>query len=83
MTSFRAELSDWINHARNGEEIVITERGLPVARLTGIEHATLIDQLTAQGVVGKPRRRGRPKASGRARVRATGSVSDYIAEHRG
>jgi prevent-host-death family protein len=78
----RAELSGWIEHVRAGEEVVITERGIPVARLLPIATAPLIEQLTQQGVLGKPRRADRPAARGIVRARAAESVSELVGEQR-
>src|ERR1039458_8019004 len=33
ISTLRAELSTWIERARSGEEVVVTDRGTPVARL--------------------------------------------------
>src|SRR5664279_610532 len=38
------------NGARAGEEIVVTDRGSPVARLVAVDSAPLFDQLTQRGV---------------------------------
>ncbi|HEX8767743.1 MAG TPA: type II toxin-antitoxin system prevent-host-death family antitoxin [Jatrophihabitans sp.] len=78
----RAELSGWIQHVRAGEEVVITERGIPVARLLPIDTAPLIEQLSQQGVLGSPRRTGRPTARGLTRARPTDSVSELVTEQR-
>jgi prevent-host-death family protein len=82
ISMLRAELSGWIEHVRAGEEVVITERGIPVARLLPIDTAPLIEQLTQQGVLGKPRRADRPAARGIVRAQATESVSELVAEQR-
>jgi prevent-host-death family protein len=82
ISTLRAELSTWIERARSGEEIVVTERGTPVARLLAVDAAPLLDQLTASGVLGKPRREGRPAARGAARAHPSGPVSDFVSEQR-
>ncbi len=83
MSRLRAELSGWIEHVRAGEEVVITDRGIPVARLLPVGTAPLIEQLTEQGVLGRPRRADRPDAQDVVRARATGPVSDLVREQRG
>jgi len=70
ISALRAELASWIERARAGEDVVVTERGIPVARLLAIDAAPLIERLTQQGVLSKPRRSERPIASGTARVRS-------------
>jgi len=81
-TAFRANLADWIDLARSGEEIVITERGAPVVRLVGLGTADTIERLTNEGLISRPKAPTRPRAAGRRRPRAHGSISDLVAEQR-
>jgi prevent-host-death family protein len=82
ISTLRAELSSWIERARAGEEVVVTDRGTPVARLLAVDTAPLLDQLVADGVLSKPRRADRPAARGLVRVRASGSVAELVTEQR-
>jgi prevent-host-death family protein len=82
VSTLRAGLADWIERVRAGEEVVVTDRGIPVVRLVAVDSAPLLEQLTRQGVVSRPRRAVRPMASGAPRVRARGSVSDLMGEQR-
>ncbi len=82
MSALRAELAGWIERVRAGEEVVITDRGIPVARLLPVDSAPLIEQLTQQGVLAKPRDPHRPTARGSERVTADGSVSDLVGDQR-
>lgn len=63
VSELRAQLSDWLARVRAGEVIVITERGLPVARLVGLESTSVIERLTAQGVISRPENPTRPRSS--------------------
>ena len=81
ISTLRAELSSWIERARAGEEVVVTDRGISVARLLGVAVAPLLDRLTQQGLLTKPSG-PRPAARGATRSRATGPVSDLIGEQR-
>src|SRR5690606_42032247 len=54
VSKLRAELKDWIDAARRGEDVVITDRGVPVARLTGVESADLISRLQQEGLITAP-----------------------------
>ena len=81
ISTLRAELAGWIERARAGEEVVITDRGIPVARLLGVETAPLLDQLTQRGVLSKPAS-DRPAAHSVARVRASGPVSEFVGDQR-
>jgi len=56
ISTLRAELSSCIDRVRGGEEIVVTDRGTPVARLLPVDAAPLLDQLVKRGVLSKPRR---------------------------
>lgn len=78
----RADLSTYIQHVKDGSEVVITDRGTPVARMVPIATMTLIDQLTEQGVISRPLSADKPNAAAIRRVMATGSVSELISEQR-
>jgi len=82
VAQLRRELKDWLERVQSGDEVVITERGRPVARLSGIDVAPLLDQLAEQGQVSGPATARRPTARSRKRVRARGNVSDLVAAER-
>jgi prevent-host-death family protein len=82
VSSLRAELADWIKRARSGEEVVVTERGTPVARLVAVDTAPLLDQLTRRGILSRPRRSERPAASAASRVHARRPVSELVGDQR-
>lgn len=82
VTTLRAELATWIERARAGEEVVVTDRGVPVARILSVDAAPMVERLTRQGVLSKPRRPERPTARSTPRVHAQGSVSDLVGEQR-
>jgi prevent-host-death family protein len=82
VTTFRANLSQWLERAREGEEVVVTDRGVPIARLLGINATATIERLTAQGVIGRPQNPERPQARGRARVRARRPIAPLVSEQR-
>jgi prevent-host-death family protein len=82
VSTLRAELADWIERVRAGEEVVVTERGIPVARLVAVDTAPLLERLTREGVLSRPRRAGRPTASGTPRAQASRPVSELVAEQR-
>ncbi|PQM48170.1 Putative antitoxin VapB49 [Mycobacterium talmoniae] len=74
VTELRAHLSDWLDRARAGGEVVITDRGIPVARLNAVDSAGTLARLTAEGVIGKATT-PRPVATGPAPApAATASV---------
>jgi prevent-host-death family protein len=82
VSALRADLSSWIARARAGEEVVVTDRGTPVARLLPVDTAPLLDQLVQRGVLSRPLRADRPAARGADRVPARGSVADLVSDQR-
>ena len=54
VSALRAELKQWIERARDGEDVVVTERGIPVARLSRIGSADLIERLEREGLLTAP-----------------------------
>lgn len=82
ISELRSNLREWVDRARAGDDVVVTERGIPVARLVGVDSASVVERLERDGVLSHPERVKRPRASGRTRVPAAGSVSDLIAELR-
>lgn len=83
VTELRAHLSEWLERARGGKEIVVTDRGVPVARILGVTAAPKLEELTNQGVIAKPARPDRPTATGRARPRSRRPLADIVSEQRG
>lgn len=79
--ALRAGLAGWIDRAQDGEEVVVTRRGQPVARLVGVAATSQMDRLVARGVVTLPRT-AKPTAQGSACVRASGPVADLVEEMR-
>ncbi|MCC5951278.1 MAG: type II toxin-antitoxin system prevent-host-death family antitoxin [Acidimicrobiia bacterium] len=74
-------LSRYLERVRAGEEVIVTDRGKPVARLSALDHSTdRLAELVAAGVVRPAKRvtRRPPKQ----RITPRGSVSDLVAEQR-
>jgi prevent-host-death family protein len=61
----RNQTAAWIRRAGNGERVVVTVDGRPVAQLGPIDGATDIDDLVARGLLLPARRtdRGRPAST--------------------
>jgi prevent-host-death family protein len=72
----------YIDRVRNGEEVIVTDRGRPVARLSALDAAhDHLAELIAAGIVRAPtssKRRHVPKH----RIKSKGTVSDLVAEQR-
>jgi prevent-host-death family protein len=84
VSELRAHLSEWLEKAREGKEVVVTDRGVPIARLLGMSATAALERLSAEGVIARPERAERPVASGRPRARGRGgqSVADLVSEQR-
>ncbi len=82
ITELRAHLSEWLLRARQGQEVVVTDRGVPVARLVGVDATATLDRLTEQGAIARPETPRRPTAAGRARPRPRRSVAERVSEQR-
>ena len=72
-------LSEHLERVEQGAQVVVTRRGRPIARLSGVEREDPLEDLVRRGLVTPP---GRPRSPRRARVKARGSVSDLISEQR-
>ena len=77
----RDHLSRWLDEVKDGREILITERGRPVARLISSSVPSHLESLIAEGVVTSPGVPRQPAGSFQ-RVRARGSVAELVAEQR-
>jgi len=74
-------LSRYLDRVRNGEEIIVTDRGRPVARLSALDSSMdHLSDLIAAGVVRPAKRLSRRPPS--RRIKPVGSVSDLVAEQR-
>jgi prevent-host-death family protein len=74
-------LSRYLERVRAGEDVIVTDRGHPVARLSSIDHSTdRLAELVAAGAVRPPIETTRRRPT--ARITAAGSVSDLVAEQR-
>jgi prevent-host-death family protein len=75
-------LSHWLTEARLGHDVVVTDRGVPVARLVGLDAASELERLVIEGVISRPTRTARPTAAERARPRPRRSVAARVSEQR-
>jgi prevent-host-death family protein len=77
----RAGLSSWIAQVRAGEELIVTDRGTPVARVVPIDRTSAYEHLVADGLITPPRV-GRPRRRRPEPVQTDGPVSDLVADQR-
>ena len=76
----KAKLSEFVGRAANGEQIVVTDRGKPVARLVGLEGASMIERGIEEGWITPASRTHLEPAK---RVSAPRSTADVLDEDRG
>jgi len=50
----KAKLSEFVGRAAEGEEVVVTDRGRPVARLTAFDDQASFDKGVDEGWIDKP-----------------------------
>jgi len=74
----RENLATWLDRAAAGEEIVVTERGRPKARLSPVE--TLLDRLEREGKITRPTGPRRPLPPP---IQMEGSIMPYLEWARG
>jgi len=84
----RAHLSRYLKRVAAGEEILVTDRGKPLARIAPADRRSKLEELIAAGIVEAaptgivepaPKRTGwRPEE----RITVTGSVSELVNEQR-
>jgi len=82
VTTLRAHLKDCLDRVREGEDVVITDRGTPVARIVRVSTAALLDELEDAGLLARPTVAERPRAAALPRVRAKSSVAARVSEQR-
>ena len=84
LRALKANLSGVVARVRAGEEVVVTDRGVPVARLVPLSAVDPLESLIAAGLVERgPIRRRRARPRGRLRLRGRGpSMADYVAATR-
>ncbi|MEZ5377647.1 MAG: type II toxin-antitoxin system prevent-host-death family antitoxin [Acidimicrobiales bacterium] len=74
-------LSKYIDRVRAGEEVIVTDRGRPVAKLSPLDASDgRLRELVASGVVRAPSSLSRHQPA--RRIKSKGTVSDLVAEQR-
>ena len=75
----RNHLSRYLDRVRDGEEVVVTDRGRAIARVVPVDGERVLDRLIAEGVVTPARQPKRPAARP---IKAQGTVSDLVGDQR-
>ena len=76
----KAKLSEYVSRAANGEQIVVTDRGRPVARLVGFEGTSMIERGIEEGWITPA---ARTRLGPARRFSAPRSIADTLDEDRG
>ena len=74
-------LSRYVQHVKDGGEVIVTMRGRRVARLVPVGEIDPLADLRARGLVREPTAPRSPRAR-RARLKAAKPVSDLVADQR-
>lgn len=82
VSKLRADLAAWVARARAGEDVLVTDRGTPVARLVPVDSGPLLERLVRDGRLSKPASARRPPAIGHRRAHADGPVADLVSDQR-
>jgi prevent-host-death family protein len=77
----RDNLSKWLGRAKRGQDVLITERGKPVARLTRIDESPALERLIEKGIV-TPARQPKTRIRPSDLVKTKGAISDLVKEQR-
>ena len=75
----RNHLSRYLDRVRDGDEVVVTDRGRAIARVVPAGGERVLDRLIAEGVVTPARR---PKRRAARPIGTKGTVSDLVGEQR-
>ena len=79
----RSNLSSWLDRVRDGDEVVITERGQPVARIVGYDRKSKLQELIDAGIVTPARRPKQPiDTSKLVRPNPGKTISDILIDQR-
>jgi prevent-host-death family protein len=77
----RDHLSAYLDDVKAGGELVVTERGRPVARLIPAEGGSALERLVAAGIVTPPIRPREPSSSF-GRIHTRGDLLQFVLDQR-
>jgi prevent-host-death family protein len=79
---FRSRLSHWLDLAAGGEEVIVTERGKPRARVTGVGWEATRARLIAEGKL-TPARVPKGTTPLPKPIKVKGGIDDILRDSRG
>jgi prevent-host-death family protein len=83
VAELKARLSEYLRRVRRGDEVVITERGIPIARLSPLRAGEGMDALVSAGLVRPPTKSLPPDFWARPRVKdEAGRLLEILLEER-
>jgi prevent-host-death family protein len=82
VSELRAHLSDYLDQVRSGDEVVITDRGVPIARLLGLTATATLERLATEGIIGRAAAAPRPRAAGQPRPQPRRPIADQVSDQR-
>jgi prevent-host-death family protein len=77
----RSNLARWLADVKGGTEVIVTERGLPVARIVRAGEPTTMARLVAEGLVTLPTKPKQPWPEPQIEP-SGGSVTDLLLQQR-
>ncbi|HJS49286.1 MAG TPA: type II toxin-antitoxin system prevent-host-death family antitoxin [Gaiellaceae bacterium] len=80
----RENLRSWLDRVKNGDEVIVTDRGKPIARLGAFEPRSKLEELIERGIVRPPLRpkRQRIDVSKLPEMTPGPTLSDIVIEQR-
>jgi prevent-host-death family protein len=76
----REHLGRYLDEVRAGREVLVTDRGRPVARIVASSGRSRLDELVAAGIVTLPEHELDPSSFGRVRV--DGDLMEFLLDQR-
>ena len=78
----RNNLSRYLERVREGEEVIVTDRGKAVARMVPVKEESVIDRLIREGKITPAKKPKRPTSELPPPVKGKGTASDLLIEMR-
>jgi prevent-host-death family protein len=78
VTDLRTNLKTWLDRVRGGRTVTITERGVPIARISPVEVDEKLQALVEAGVLTsteRPKRKAPPRG---VKLKGEGSILEYL-----
>lgn len=75
-------MAQWLEAVRSGRDVTVTDKGVPVARLTSPSEPTSLDDLIEAGIVTPATNPTKIDATKPDRPRVSISLSDIVIEQR-